>query len=428
MKKAKKLISFLLILLIVITSSTVIAGASGNSVFVNNFNPLIRYWHYGAYPDKVSYTTGGYVILESSHYEQQHQVCFYGQPLQEQWNKLISETVNTYDGIAGFDVYVKDAHGTNKFEATDDTGHEQSAPGLNVIITYKYKEGDEVIEEDLLNFEAPVGQVGIGETKHFIFPIDDDYTQLDSFEITRVKVAVINYACLANENGEQGCGEFYVRFSPFYIEGTEAPEIGEELGENFNDSLYSWETTDKVTSISQGNLTPDGPLHGGVDLKRNDKYLPYLADGVTVAKLNKDDADDTPLCKHVIKTTKVTKASTYFKTGTKSTVCVLCNKVLSNSVLAKKVLAKPSVKASGKKKSVKLTWKKVKDATGYTVEMKSGKKYKVVKTINKGNTTSFTKTKLKKGTKYSFRVRAFVKSGANKAYSGYSSVKTAKAK
>ena len=435
MRNFKKIIALISIVLIVLSSSAIVTSASETSVFVNNFNPLIRYWHYGAYPDKVSYTSGGYATLESTHYDQQHQVCFYGQPVQNQWNKLIKEAMNN-DGILGFDVYVKDCYGTNKLEATDGTGHEQGAPGLNVIINFKYKNSaGKVIEEELLNFEAPVGQVGIGQTKHFMFPIDEDFTQYNSFEITRVKIAVINYACLANENGEQGCGDLSVRFSPFYVEGTPAPEIGRDLGENFNPNLYSWESTDKVTTISQGNLTPDGPLKGGVDLKRSNSYLPYLADGVTVASLNgsntipiKTTQTTKPACKHTIKTTKTTKAATYFAKGTKTTYCALCNKALSTSSIAKKTLAKPSIKVTGSKKAIKITWKKVKDATGYVVEMKNGKKYKVIKTISKGSTVTFTQKNLKKGTKYYFRVKALVKSGSKKSYSSYSSVKSTKAK
>lgn len=440
MKSIKKVITLLSAILIIISTFAIVTNASNTSIFVNNFNPLIRYWHYGAYPDKVSYSSGGYATLESTHYEQQHQVCFYGQPVKDQWNNLIKQAVNNYDSIVGFDVYVKDCYGTNKFEATDGTGHEQAAPGLNIIINYKYKDNSgKTIEDELLNFEAPVGQVKIGETGHFIFPIDEDYTTYDSFEITRVKIAVINYACLANENGEQGCGDFSIRFSPFYIEGTPAPEIGTDLGENFNPNLYSWESTDKVTSISQGNLTPDGPLNGGVDLKRNDGYLPYLADGVTVASLNDDNnkpsanttvtpSNNTQQCSHMITTSRITKNATYFANGTKTVYCALCNKTLNSTSIPKKVLSKPSIKVSAKKKSVKISWKKVKDATGYVVEMKNGKKFKAIKNINKGKTINFTKKGLKKGKKYTFRVKALIKSGSKKCFSNYSSTKTAKAK
>lgn len=81
-------------------------------------------------------------------------------------------------------------------------------------------------------------------------------------------------------------------------------------------------------------------------------------------------------------------------------------------------------KASATK--IKVTWKK-KDADGYVVYMKTGNgKYKKVKTINKETTTSYTTKKLKKGKKYSFKVRAYNKSGNTKKYGKYSAVKSIK--
>ena len=124
---------------------------------------------------------------------------------------------------------------------------------------------------------------------------------------------------------------------------------------------------------------------------------------------------------------KVTKKATYFATGEKTYVCA-CGETNGTVTVAKKKLAKPTITVKGLKKSVKITWKRVTGATGYVVEMKSGKKYKVVKTITKGKTVSYTQKKLKKGTKYTFRVKAMVKSGSKKVYSKYSTVKSAKAK
>ncbi len=461
MKNAKKIISLVLMLLIVLTSSVVLTSASNETIYVDNFNPMLRYWHYGGYPDKVTYTTGGYAILESEHFAQQHQVCYYGQPLTEQWSKMFAESLVEGDGILGFDVYVKDCYGTNTLEATGGLGYQQNSPAVNVIIKCSYTDSKgREIEEDVLNFESSVGEIGIEAEKHFIFGLNDDYTAYDNFKITFVKIAVMNYANLANENGEQGCGKFYVRFSPFYIEGQAAPEIGEEIPESrFNPDDYAWESTDKVTTIDQGNLTPDGPLFGGVDMKRNDEYLPYLADGVTVAKLIPNNPDlipaepttqpteapttqpttqpttnptfaptTKPACAHGITTEKVSKVATYFENGENTIICALCDEVISTKAVAKKVLSKPSITVKGQKKAVKITWKKVTGATGYVVEMKQGKKYKVVKTITKGKTVSYTQKKLKKGTKYTFRVKALVNKGSKKVYSKYSAVKSVKAK
>ena len=434
MKHLKKILALVSVLLLIVSSSLVLTSSAATTS-VNNFNPLLRYWHYGAYPDTVTYTSGGYATLASTHYARQHQVCFYGQPLKEEWSAFIKESIKSGKKVY-IDVNVADCHGTKKDEEP-----EQVSPEINIIIKYKYKDSSGSIEAGETQQTKAVGKIEIGSTATLDFgftdiQMDEDFTAYDSIEVTFVKIAVQNYACLANEaTGDAGCGEFNITFSPFYLEGSKAPEKGKDLGENFNPDDYAWESADKITSIPEvGVKTPDGPFKGGVDLKRNSSYVPYLADGVTLATVKPVQTTTTTkkptttACKHAKKTTKVTKAATYFAAGVKTTYCASCRKALSKTTIAKKTLAKPSIKATGAKKSVKITWKKVSGATGYVVEMKSGKKYKVVKTITKGKTTSFTKKGLKKGRKYSFRVKAVVKSGSKKAYSKYSSVKTAKAK
>lgn len=68
------------------------------------------------------------------------------------------------------------------------------------------------------------------------------------------------------------------------------------------------------------------------------------------------------------------------------------------------------VKKSGTRKA-KLTWKKVSSCSGYQIYMSVKKKsgYKKIKTVTQKKVTSYTKTKLKKGTKYYFKVRAYRK-------------------
>lgn len=87
-----------------------------------------------------------------------------------------------------------------------------------------------------------------------------------------------------------------------------------------------------------------------------------------------------------------------------------------------------SVKKKGSTK-MKITWKKVTGADGYEISMRTGKgRYKSIKTITKGKTVTFTKSGLKKGKSYSFRIRAYKKVGSKKTYGSYSNVKTIKLK
>ena len=116
------------------------------------------------------------------------------------------------------------------------------------------------------------------------------------------------------------------------------------------------------------------------------------------------------------------KASTTYKFRIRAYKVSGSDKVYSDFV-TKQVKTIPS-NVSGFKAAVKkattitLKWKKNASADGYVIQQKVGKKWKTIKTIKKKSTTSFKVTKLKKSTKYQFRIRAFSK----KLYSGYSNI------
>ena len=83
-----------------------------------------------------------------------------------------------------------------------------------------------------------------------------------------------------------------------------------------------------------------------------------------------------------------------------------------------------------KKNQVKLTWKKVKNATGYEVyqSMKKNSGYKKVKTITKNKTVTYKVGKLKKKKTYYFKIRTYRKAGGTTYYGNYSNVKKMKVK
>ena len=65
---------------------------------------------------------------------------------------------------------------------------------------------------------------------------------------------------------------------------------------------------------------------------------------------------------------------------------------------------------SNMKKGLKLKWKAQKKCDGYYIYKKTGSgKYKLAATIKKGKTSTWTDTKVKKGKKYRYYVRAYVK-------------------
>lgn len=85
-----------------------------------------------------------------------------------------------------------------------------------------------------------------------------------------------------------------------------------------------------------------------------------------------------------------------------------------------------SITVTPSKKKVKISYKKVAGASGYEIYMKqSGGTYKLIKSTSK---SSYTKTKLSAGKKYSFKVRAYKKVNGKRVYASFSKVKTVRPK
>lgn len=91
----------------------------------------------------------------------------------------------------------------------------------------------------------------------------------------------------------------------------------------------------------------------------------------------------------------------------------------SISALSKPVIAK----ASKGRTHIKLTWKKVKGASGYKIYQKTSKGWKCVKTIKSGSKTTYTLDGFNSHTVYYFKLRAYKKSGGKTVYSKYSAAK-----
>ncbi len=98
------------------------------------------------------------------------------------------------------------------------------------------------------------------------------------------------------------------------------------------------------------------------------------------------------------------------------------------AIKAKKVVVK---KAKAAKKAVVVTWKAVKDVTGYQIQIATDKKFKKNKktvTVAKKKATKKTLKKLKAKKKYYVRVRAYKVINGKKTYSSWSKIKSFKTK
>ena len=128
-------------------------------------------------------------------------------------------------------------------------------------------------------------------------------------------------------------------------------------------------------------------------------------------------------CDHATTKTVGAKSATYFAKGnTGDKVCAVCGEVIEKGrTIAAKILKTPKVTVKPAKKAIKVTYKKVKDAKGFMVTYKLGKKtYNEKFTLSKKQLkkAKVTKTiKVKKYGKYKVTVKAFVTSGKKIAYS-----------
>lgn len=106
-------------------------------------------------------------------------------------------------------------------------------------------------------------------------------------------------------------------------------------------------------------------------------------------------------------------------------VVATCTANVSKPVVTKP--AKVKIKSAKKKgKKVTLKWKKISDAAGYVVYMKTNSgKFKAVKTVKKAKTVKAV-ISLKKGNKYSFKIRAYKLDEETNVYGAYSKIKKVK--
>lgn len=106
-------------------------------------------------------------------------------------------------------------------------------------------------------------------------------------------------------------------------------------------------------------------------------------------------------------------------------VVATCTVNVSKPVVTKP--AKVKIKSAKKKgKKVTLKWKKISDAAGYVIYMKTNSgKFKAVKTVKKAKTVKAV-ISLKKGNKYSFKIRAYKLDEETNVYGAYSKIKKVK--
>ena len=167
---------------------------------------------------------------------------------------------------------------------------------------------------------------------------------------------------------------------------------------NTNNSTIKWAKNDKATGYEVYRSTKSGGAYAKV----------------------------TTLTANTYKDTKLKSGTTYYYK-----VKMLRGRNTSDFSKVAKATTKPSkpvIKVSKKgKKSLKISWKKVKGADLYQVyrATKKNGKYKKVKTIS-AKKRSWTNSRLSKDKKYFYKVRAIKKVDGKNVYSAFSAVKSKK--
>lgn len=78
--------------------------------------------------------------------------------------------------------------------------------------------------------------------------------------------------------------------------------------------------------------------------------------------------------------------------------------------------------------TIKVIWKSVKHAKGYQIKISTNKKFKKSKTVNTVNASNKRITRLKSGTKYYVKIRAYTKINGTKKYGKWSNIKALRTK
>lgn len=134
--------------------------------------------------------------------------------------------------------------------------------------------------------------------------------------------------------------------------------------------------------------------------------------------------------KRIGKTLSTSYTDKTAKSGTKYTYTVRAvngggSSSYNKTGVSVKYLAATKVTAKAATKKVSVSWKKTAGADGYVIYRKAGNgSYKVLKTIKSAKTLAFTDKNVKKGTTYTYRVKAY----SGKTYSAVATSKAVKAK
>jgi len=233
-------------------------------------------------------------------------------------------------------------------------------------------------------------------------------------------------------------------------ESTSATEASSDNGEtNATDPSETVDNTTDTTATDPSNSDNTNPTNpsestdpSATETDPTEAHVHSWNDGTVTKEANCTEegemtyacsgCDETkteaiPATGHTEKTVNAKKATYFAKGYTGDTICEVCEVTIEKGKAIKALkLKKPTVSYKGAKGKFTVKYTKVKDAKGFEVKYKLGKKT-FTKTFKAKKNVSKIVNKLKKGN-YKDQVRAYTKKGKNMAYSKWTKKTTVKVK
>lgn len=330
MKTFKRALSALLAMALAATTfavaATMTASAASDNVY--NWTAFNRHIGWGEWPQNVTYTDGGYVsVSDTGRFAEQYQVYY---PVTSQEDKdyvldMIKLACSNGDGYLDMDVEVFGCSNVNVDRVEEDTQ-------MNVKLELNYKYTD--LEDDSVNelsWAIDGWFAADGQTHTLKLSVDDydvwysDPEYYSDFEVTGFVLHFMNYNTLAVAEdleyngitvkaGTKGLGFIDAQCSPIYVNNSEAPAKGTDIGVGYE--FIPNENREQIANPKNGKLVDkypgtfiidglayqqndegtqiDGPLGNGADIVRVPVEIPTTAEPTTAAPTTAEPTTAAP--------------------------------------------------------------------------------------------------------------------------------------
>ena len=358
---------------------------------------------------------GGKIIIKSS---------------AEKWDNITKDQIQVADGLVSFNSDYVTAKDAKIYYTTDGSDPDYGSPLYNFATKQENVVNRPSVPESGLTLKVRV--LGVGK-------LDGDVAAYSIFSVTGVKIE--------NQLSKLSLGETAQLKVAIIPKNATNQKIS---WSSSNPKVVRVDAAGKVKAVASGTATvtattEDGGYEAAVQIT-----VPPIAQTITAKSFKKTYGNKAFYLKAKAKT-KLSYRSGNKKVATvnnagkvtlkgpgKATITITAAGTSAYKAATKKITItvkpkKPILKKakSTKKRTLKISWKRDKKATGYQVMAAQNKKFKKGKKsaiIRKNKTTAKTFKKLKSGKTYYYKVRVYKTVNGKKLYGAYSKTKRLKVK